>query len=96
MVCQLATLIAFILPHVATSPEIEQSDNASITIRPSEVHLGGHRRQQQLVITAISEHGTSIDITHNCEILIPQPPIVTAQQGVVMGLEDEITELRVC
>jgi hypothetical protein len=91
-------LLALTVPAVAAA--VDNGTSAlpalqSITVEPSRVDLRGSGRQQQLLITGLSDTGQSIDVTHLCEVVSSDPSVLAVLGSRVQGVRDGAASVRV-
>jgi hypothetical protein len=68
---------------------------SELTIEPDEIHLRGANRQQQLLVTARTPDGRTIDVTNHCEPTSSDPSIASLSGAVVRGRREGTAEVRI-
>jgi hypothetical protein len=68
---------------------------SSLSVEPQQLTLHGHNRQQQLLVTARTADGRSLDVTRVSEFTSSDPHVATASGGVVRGTRDGTAEVRI-
>jgi hypothetical protein len=67
----------------------------SISVEPKEVSLRGENRRQQLLVTAHLPEGRSRDVSHLATVEAANGVVARMDGGVVAGVTDGATEIRV-
>jgi hypothetical protein len=67
----------------------------ALRVAPEQIELGGMNRQQQLLITAVTDSDELIDLTHRCKLSVADQDVANPSGSQVRGLKDGKTELIV-
>ncbi|MEO1972066.1 MAG: DUF1549 and DUF1553 domain-containing protein [Pirellulaceae bacterium] len=66
-----------------------------LRVLPTKIVLGGLNREQQIVVTAISQDGQQFDVTHRCQIASDDPVICVCDGTRLQGRTDGETSVRI-
>ena len=66
-----------------------------IRVEPTAIELRGTNRTQQVLVTAEREDGQQIDVTHRVRLESSHSQVIRIEDGLVVGLADGETQLRV-
>jgi hypothetical protein len=94
----LAELVVLAAPAAVTASDSVPSalpTLRSISVEPEQIDLHGSGRQQQVLITGLSESGQAIDITHLCDVVSSDPSVVAILGSRVQGIRDGEANVRI-
>lgn len=79
----------------AVGGESESPVLSRMEIAPDRLHLSGKNRQRQLLVTGYRADGSPFDLTHSAHYVAADRGMVTIDGGLVRGLTEGQTTLRV-
>ena len=95
LVLSLLTMFQYQSAANAKDRELRSAAILSISVLPETVQLGGVNRQQQLLISARTQSGETIDVTDRCEISFADANVANINGAVVYGMQDGETTMHV-
>ena len=69
--------------------------SGSLIVEPAEIFLHGTNRQQQFIVTLVSDDAESLDVTRQCEISIADQSLVTKSGSTLLAVSNGSTHAKV-